>query len=52
MGEVSHPEGPVVPPGFRAGFASLVGRPNSGKSTLTNALVGAKVAITSSRPQT
>jgi GTP-binding protein Era len=40
------------PPGFRAGFASVVGRPNAGKSTLTNALVGAKVAITSGRPQT
>ena len=38
--------------GFRSGFASLVGRPNAGKSTLTNALVGEKVAITSSRPQT
>ncbi|WP_083701508.1 GTPase Era [Tersicoccus sp. Bi-70] len=37
---------------FRAGFVSLVGRPNAGKSTLTNALVGQKVAITSSRPQT
>jgi GTP-binding protein Era len=37
---------------FRSGFACLVGRPNTGKSTLTNALVGRKVAIASSRPQT
>jgi GTPase len=37
---------------FRSGFVCFVGRPNTGKSTLTNALVGAKVAITSKRPQT
>jgi GTP-binding protein Era len=37
---------------FRSGFVCFVGRPNTGKSTLTNELVGAKVAITSNRPQT
>ena len=37
---------------FRSGFACFVGRPNAGKSTLTNALVGTKVAIMSDRPQT
>jgi GTP-binding protein Era len=42
----------VSEPSYRSGFVSLVGRPNAGKSTLTNALVGQKVAITSSRPQT
>ncbi len=39
-------------PEHKSGFASFVGRPNAGKSTLTNALVGSKVVITSSKPQT
>jgi GTP-binding protein Era len=39
-------------PGFRSGFVSFVGRPNAGKSTLTNAMVGQKVVITSDKPQT
>jgi len=40
------------PEHYRSGFVSLVGRPNAGKSTLTNAMVGSKIAITSSKPQT
>ncbi|WP_276652371.1 GTPase Era [Corynebacterium vitaeruminis] len=41
-----------TPEGFRSGFISFVGRPNTGKSTLTNALVGEKIAITADQPET
>ncbi|MGT2426810.1 GTPase Era [Amnibacterium kyonggiense] len=45
-------DGQVQDQGFRSGFLTFVGRPNVGKSTLMNALVGEKVAITSPKPQT
>ncbi|HKW96654.1 MAG TPA: GTPase Era [Bryobacteraceae bacterium] len=43
---------PGAAAGFRSGFVTILGRPNAGKSTLLNALAGAKLAITSEKPQT